>query len=199
MQRHHPWQQWNYPNTTDKANSMINCMMDLETWGTRPGCAIRSIGAVMFDPKNDKLGSTFYETVLDASCKEAGLHTDPGTAKWWSEQSQEARDALVAGTQLTLIEVAEKFDAWWKQNRAIYVWSQGGNFDEPIWSVAMHSVGRKVPWRYYDTRCTRTIYSLARLNPKTIKREGTHHNALEDAKYQAKCVQASYARLNNDK
>lgn len=28
----------------------INVMLDLETWGTRPGCDIRSIGACVFDP-----------------------------------------------------------------------------------------------------------------------------------------------------
>lgn len=29
---------------------MIHVMLDLETWGTRPGCDIRSIGACVFDP-----------------------------------------------------------------------------------------------------------------------------------------------------
>jgi len=173
---------------------MIDVMLDLETWGTRPGCAVRSIGAVMFDPEGEKIGPGFYKNIYDKSCLEAGLHTDPRTVKWWAEQSQEAKDALTA-TPLTLTEVAIKFDAWWKKHGAKIVWSQGGNFDEPVWTAAMYAIGRSPPWRYYDTRCTRTIYSAASLDTRTVKRDGTHHNALEDAKYQAICIQRSFAKM----
>lgn len=33
----------------------ISIMVDLETWGTEPGCDIRSIGAVVFDPLTGKI------------------------------------------------------------------------------------------------------------------------------------------------
>lgn len=33
----------------------ISIMIDLETWGTEPGCDIRSIGAVVFDPLTGKI------------------------------------------------------------------------------------------------------------------------------------------------
>ena len=32
---------------------MSDVMLDLETWGTRPGCAIRSIGACVFNPNGE--------------------------------------------------------------------------------------------------------------------------------------------------
>lgn len=35
----------------------VSVMLDLETWGTRPGCDIRSIGAVVFDPVSDELAA----------------------------------------------------------------------------------------------------------------------------------------------
>lgn len=35
---------------------VLNLMIDLETWGTEPGCDIRSIGAVVFDPLTGKIG-----------------------------------------------------------------------------------------------------------------------------------------------
>ena len=35
---------------TDATPGPCNVMLDLETWGTAPGSALRSIGAVMFDP-----------------------------------------------------------------------------------------------------------------------------------------------------
>ena len=129
----------------------------------------------------------------DASCAVVRLHVDPNTAQWWSRQSQQARDGLLLD-QLTLTEVALKFDAWWKNNRAVFVWSQGGNFDEPLWSAAMHAIGRRPPWKYVDARCTRTAYDMAKFNSFLVKRSGTYHNALDDARHQAVCVQRAYAK-----
>ena len=53
--------------------------LDLETLGTRPGCAILSIGAIAFNPSTNTLGPMFYEVVNRASCREIGLHEDQGT------------------------------------------------------------------------------------------------------------------------
>jgi len=44
---------------------MTHIMIDLETWGKRPGCDIRSIGATVFDPSTGHIGErgtagTFY-------------------------------------------------------------------------------------------------------------------------------------------
>jgi len=40
----------------------MHVMFDLETWGTTPGSALRSIGAVEFDPMGKDIGRTFYRT-----------------------------------------------------------------------------------------------------------------------------------------
>jgi hypothetical protein len=173
----------------------INCMLDLETWGTASGSAIRSIGAVMFDPHSKEIGAEFYANITDASCEAAGLVKDTNTINWWSGQSQTAQDALLVN-QLPLVEVSVKFEAWWRSNRAVFVWSHGANFDEPLWSAAMRAIGRGVPWKFYDSRCTRTAYDIAGFDPRTVKRQGTYHNALDDARYQATCVQRAYAKVN---
>ena len=174
----------------------MNVMLDLETFGTRPGCAIRSIGAVVFDPHDEKvIGPGFYKNISDVSCREARLHVDPSTVEWWAKQSQQANDALMQD-QLTLTEVAERFDNWWRKHGAVFVWSHGANFDEPIWTAAMHAIGRKVPWRYWDSRCTRTVFDAAQFDSKSVKRNGIHHNALDDALHQAICVQKAYAKIN---
>ncbi len=73
----------------------------------------------------------------------------------------------------------------------IYVWSHGANFDEPLWTAAAAAVGQGVPWKFWNVRCTRTAFDLRNFDPKSIAREGTHHNALDDAKHQARCVQAA--------
>ena len=64
----------------------LHLMLDLETWGKEPGCAIRSIGAVAFDPYGDGPHAMFYANVLDPYGTK-----DPETVQWWSEQSYAAQ------------------------------------------------------------------------------------------------------------
>jgi exodeoxyribonuclease VIII len=170
-------------------------MLDLETWGTGPGCAVRSIGAVMFDPRTDFISQdTFYRNILDASCESVGLVRESGTVRWWSEQSQEAQDSLKSD-QRQLVDVVVDFQRWWHAQAGEQLWSQGANFDGPIWERACAAVQRRAPWKFYNTRDTRTAYEMGGLDTRTISRQGTYHNALDDAIHQAKCVQIAHARL----
>ena len=67
-------------------------VLDLETLSTRSNAAIVSIGAVAID--NLEIVDTFYINVDAKTCKEAGLHIDPLTVEWWSQQDMVARQAL---------------------------------------------------------------------------------------------------------
>lgn len=174
--------------------SMNNVMIDLETWGTAPGSAIRSIGAVVFDPFTRELGDEFYANISRESCVAAGLVVNPETEAWWAGQSKQAQDSLMVD-QATLEDTMRDFVFWWRSVRGVFPWSQGANFDQPILEAALRAVGRSAPWKFWDSRCTRTAYDMGRFNPRSIKRIGTHHNALDDAKHQARCVQESYHNL----
>ena len=81
---------------TDGWSGPQNCMLDFETWGTAPGSALRSIGAVMFDPHSDVIGETFYANFDDASCIAVGLVQDAQTVKWWSDPKQAGASAIFA-------------------------------------------------------------------------------------------------------
>ena len=50
-------------------------MLDLETWGTMPGSALRSIGAITFDPYGNDgfVEASFYRNIDHVSCERAGL------------------------------------------------------------------------------------------------------------------------------
>ena len=76
---------------------MNDVMLDLETFGTRPGCVIRSIGAIVFDPYSTQTGETFYCNVTREDQERLGLHVDPNTEAWWGRQTKDARDALAQG------------------------------------------------------------------------------------------------------
>ncbi|MCB2107006.1 MAG: 3'-5' exoribonuclease [Rhodobacteraceae bacterium] len=170
-------------------------MMDLETMGTRPGSVILSIGAVTFDPKTGDIGSApFYATITSASCIDAGLTVDPATRKWWKRQSIEARAAVTRDTR-PLREVAQAFREWFRASGATFVWGQGASFDPPLWEVASRAVGIEPPWRFWNIRDTRTVYHLCDFDDKALPREGTYHNALDDARHQVLCVAAALAQL----
>lgn len=167
---------------------MKDLMTDLETRGTVPGCAILSIGAVRLDPITGELGDEFYVVVNRQSCLDAGLHEDKDTMRWWAHQDGEARKVLDQSEDPTvsvlLAEALAQFNTFVKQKPGTRVYGNGADFDNPILSVAYRSVGMKQGWAPYNGRCYRTLKSVFK-DPPMAKREGTYHNALDDAKNQA--------------
>ncbi|CAA7621141.1 3'-5' exonuclease [Magnetospirillum sp. UT-4] len=168
-------------------------MVDLETMGAAPGCAILSIGAVAFDPVNGRMGPDFYTALSLDNCVTWGLTIEPGTVLWWMRQSEAARNEAMGGDQMLPLALAD-FAAWFSEYiGAQYFWCHGATFDAPILSAAYQCVGRETPWKFWDVRDTRTLYDLARVKPD--RAIGTHHNALDDARAQAMAVVEAYRRL----
>jgi hypothetical protein len=168
-------------------------MIDLETLGTQPGSVILSIGAVLFDPAlpvEECIGGEFYTVVSTTSCIEYGLQTSQDTVDWWARQSAEARtvidqandnNGLETNSLYTALDLLAKFIP-----PAARVWSNGANFDQPLLDVAYNRVGKQIPWKYYNSRCYRTIVALRADEKKLRPPVVCAHNALEDAKWQTK-------------
>lgn len=192
---------------------MAEIMLDLETLGTRPGSAIRSVGAALFEldgdgpatakavvtrgsetvsglPVENFVPLTFYSGVRAISCWVAGLTVDKSTLEWWEKQSREAQEAA-RRDQRDLLEVVESFHAWFARTGARRVWCQGAGFDTVIWERAAAAVERQVPWKFWDVMCTRTLYAVAGFDYRSVPFAGTAHSALDDALHQIKCVQAA--------
>ena len=169
---------------------MQHVMIDLETWGTRPGSALRSLGAVVFDPRDGTLGSTFYRNIDDASCEALGLRKDPSTVAWWGEQSKSAQDALLAD-RMPLPTVLGEFSAWWRDVRGEWVWGHGASFDPVLLEAAYEACMLDATWKFWNIRCCRTILGCANRKPMRSARD-TPHYALDDAIAQAKAVAAAF-------
>lgn len=165
-------------------------MIDLETMGTRPGCVILSIGAVYFTCNG--IHEEFYIRINPISCQRAGLHFDASTIEWWMRQTDGARGELS-----DLTKTGEELDAAllafskWLRTEADHnscIWGNGSDFDISILIGAYDRADIPVPWSPWKHRCFRTMknfhrHTIAATEPA---REGTHHNALDDAKHQAK-------------
>lgn len=165
---------------------MKNVMVDLETLGTVPGCAILSIGAVFFGPTG--LGEEFHVIVDRASCKAAGLTEDDATIAWWGRQTGEAQKTLRDATDGTGAEALPNalmlFNGFLRHyGGGAHVWGNGADFDNPILVCACRAAHVSQGWGPWNGRCYRTLKGLVPGVP--LQRKGTHHHALDDAKTQA--------------
>ena len=168
-------------------------MLDLETFGTEAGCVIRSIGAIVFDPWKG-IGEEFYRNITEEDQVILGAVKDPQTVAWWAKQSKESQE-IFAVDQVRLEIAVTDFNKFWRRNGLKYLWSQGSNFDGVLWEWSTKLVDHTVPWKFYDTRDTRTAYDVAGYDPRSMKRKGVYHNALDDAKHQCRCVYRSYQTI----
>lgn len=157
----------------------MNVMLDLETLGNTSNSAIISIGAVEFT--EDGLGRDFYVLVDPQSCQDFKLQIDASTVMWWMQQSDEARAAF-KGKSLPLEIALSSFTEWFNPKAAL--WGNGATFDNVIMDNAYKAIGVRRPWHYTKDRCYRTLKALYP-DITADEREGTYHNALDDAVYQA--------------
>lgn len=161
---------------------MNNIMLDLETFGNKPGCVIVAIGAVRFG--GGELGEEFYQRIEAESCVRAGLKLDVATVLWWMKQSDEARAELNKPGSLIGDALLDFNDYAHSSGRKLLVWGNGSDFDNIILASAYEACNQPLPWKFWDNRCYRTVKNL---HPE-IKLEisaDKKHNALEDAKAQA--------------
>lgn len=160
-------------------------MLDLETLGTSAKAVIVAIGAVAFDFNDPDFHETWYMTVDAKSSVKAGLLMDPDTVVWWLQQSEQAREIFkTQGTELTT--ALNLFSAWVKEHNPAGVWGNGVDFDNVILMNSYVATGMKMPYRYSKNRCFRTIRGM--FPTEGVVREGTHHNALDDAVFQMKVL-----------
>lgn len=169
-------------------------MVDLETLGTGSNAAIASIGAVFFDPETDLLGETFHQRVQFSPSMG---QIEPGTVKWWLQQSKEAQEALLSGERFPLKQVLSNFN-FFLGGGVEGFWSNGPTFDERLLNEAFARFDSRMNYKFQTSRCMRTYRWLADLfglDCSSVTREGIHHDALADAIYQARVIQFIHRRL----
>jgi exodeoxyribonuclease VIII len=167
-------------------NMLPDVMLDLETAGNNPTAPILAIGAVSFDMRELILGERFYVNVDLKSCVANGAQIDPDTFMWWMQQSDEARKALL-GQRLHIDQAMQQFTEFLHTKcapqKSVRVWGNGSDFDCVILKEHYRRAGREYPWAFWNSRCFRTLKGLYP-NVEPAPRQGTHHNALDDAIYQ---------------
>ncbi|HCO9343428.1 TPA: 3'-5' exoribonuclease [Escherichia coli] len=183
---------------TSTSRAGIHLMIDLETMGKNPDAPMISIGAIFFDPQTGDMGPEFSKTIdLDT----AGGVIDRDVIKWWLKQSREAQSAIMTD-EIPLDDALLQLREFIDENSGeffVQVWGNGANFDNVILRRSYERQGIPCPWRYCNDRDVRTIVELGKaidFDARTaIPFEGERHNALDDARYQAKYVSAIWQKL----
>ncbi|ENY7427352.1 3'-5' exoribonuclease [Escherichia coli] len=183
---------------TSTSRTCDHLMIDLETMGKNPDAPIISIGAIFFDPQTGDMGPEFSKTI---DLETAGGVIDRDTIKWWLKQSREAQSAILTD-EIPLDDALLQLREFIDENSGeffVRVWGNGASFDNVILRRSYERQGIPCPWRYYNDRDVRTIVELGKaidFDARTdIPFEGERHNALDDARYQAKYVSAIWQKL----
>lgn len=179
----------------------INIMMDIETTGIRPGCRVLSIGLAVFYVINGECTIGNITTIYPSLTDQVGID-DPGTLQWWSTQSPEARNVFADNhiNGVTVGKASEAFKEfiqnavdWHKslndgaEKVNVHIWGNGATFDNSIVQHMFEAKGYPAPWNTFGDRCYRTAFDM--LGRPSLARDGlVHHNALDDAIYQAQCL-----------
>jgi DNA polymerase III alpha subunit (gram-positive type) len=176
--------------------SFDHLMLDLETMGTRSYSSIISIGALEFDINTGETGKEFYVNVDINSCLESGLIIEESTSYWWSQQSNQAKEALEkdpVSIEYALISFSQFC------NETYQVWGNSARFDCGILQNAYNKMNMPIPWSYKNERCLRTLVSFMPEVKDEMIFEGIAHNALDDCYFQVKYCSKIWNLLHGNK
>ena len=165
---------------------MSEVMIDLETLGTENDSVVLSIGAVEFEcyPKEFKILSVFSRALNTEEQEQVDRKVYSSTFMWWMRQTKEAQENLLKLHVTSVKDALESLRTFCNGVRINGIWGNGSMFDNVLIVSLAKSFSVKPPWSYKKDRCYRTLKNLY---PNAIEpvRSGVHHDALDDATWQA--------------
>lgn len=171
-----------------------HAMIDLETLATGPDATVLTIGGCKFNPNtiSEPFQEFYYKFEVDEQTQK-GRRVCDKTIAWWASQPKHIQEESMGEHGRTpVLEVLQILNRWCVGVDAI--WAQGPAFDIVILEDMYKQWGHHCPWPFWKIRDSRTLFQIMPEDPrKTINFDA--HNALEDCKVQALCVQQSLKRL----
>ena len=172
-------------------------MIDIETTGRNPGCAIIQIAAVPFNINTGEISTNVFKMSINLEKQRLkGFNLDKNTINWWKGTNKNLFLKL-SNSENHYVQVASEFQKWFRKLykcKDIRVWGNSNRFDLGIlegWY--QKSIGTKEFQPFWNTWLERDVKTLASLNPQikaNTKFEGTKHNAIDDCKHQIKYCRA---------
>lgn len=168
-------------------------MIDLETLGTNVDSQIVSIGACAFTLR----GGIIDIFLANISLPEIGhMNVTQGTLMFWLQQAKDNPDAVETAFINEAEPIAQALNSlasFIQLYPEAEIWANGTKFDLGMLEQQFKLNCIPVPWPHNADRCMRTIRALCGQLP--VDYEGTAHNALHDAIWQAKYTALALTKL----
>ena len=172
---------------------MQDIMIDIESTDVRFTAGVLTIGAVKFDRNTSEITDKFYRRLgYNQAAKYGSVDND--TLAWWQRQNPAVREEAFNGDYDAHIAAYELTD-FCKNARG--VWGNGALFDLGILDHWLHALEFSTAWDF-NVRDCRTLVELAAVrgfHKSQYPRGGGHHNALDDAIYQAQYISGMWQGL----
>ena len=169
-------------------------MIDLETLDTKPSCTVLSLGAIKFNPLDDsEPHSELYLKINVDDQDRLGRTTSDDTIAWWAKQDPKAMEEAFDQTGAVSVDEALRQVSKWSVG-VDTIWCQGPAFDIVILENLFRQYNHHIPWPFWKIRDSRTLFGIMPVDPRKATNFAAH-NALEDCKVQALCVQQTLQQL----
>lgn len=169
----------------------VHGMIDLETLDVIPSATVLTLGAVKFNPLDDSEPHSELYLKIDINDQDIlGRTVSDSTLEWWSTQDPKIMEE--AFDQTNAISVEEALSAINKWVVGVdEIWGHGYGFDITILENMYRSIGKPIPWQFWQISDSRTITKRMPVDPRKAM-QSSLHNALADAYFQAKSVQIMF-------
>lgn len=191
----------------------VHVMLDTETLGNKPTAAIVQLGAVKFSIARGIID----QFLVNIDPKDSVIYgdMDASTVLWWIRQNKEAQNSVFNENleRTSLAQALGMFTAFVKNNSTqksrtyigsdqaseslppvTQVWAHA-SFDFPVLRHAMDAFNYVLPWDYWQVRDLRTLEEIGGIT-RPSRDKSVHHNALDDAKWQAEFAISIMAHIN---
>lgn len=181
-------------------------VVDLETYGTRPGSVILQIGAKAFNRGTElTVNDNFSTTINYPDSVGFGFTVDQSTVDWWKKQPTQLHRAVLSGVK-SVAEALDSFEDFiltlYKESHAgLNIWGNSNDFDLGLLKAYYHRFDQETPWKFRDERDFRTLKEVFRVDYEEIKQRYNNpcqHDAYCDARWEASILEDMLAHLEGN-
>lgn len=185
----------------------MQIMVDIETLGIKSfDSLIWQIGAVAFDWESEVIHEEFSVTI---NIEQASGDIEASTLAFWLREMKSWSGLIESLLGVSERQALASFEIFYRRNTSFdkfdrpitKCWAKGNTFDCILLQHAFKRIGWSAPWSFRDTRDMRTLIHVyetvcgqaaTSIEPRFV---GTKHNALDDARHQAKWSIAMMRRI----
>jgi hypothetical protein len=164
--------------------SFTDLSLDIETYGTEPGCVILEIGLAAFSrysPHRAMMTKAIYPSIDEQ--QQMGMKINSKTVQWWSNHP-EAHKKQMEAERIPVADAVEQVHRFFRDccNEETLVWAKGTHFDLPILRVICPDV-----WSFRNIHDLRTLKLVVKDPPSVAPLLA--HSGVDDAVAQSREIQ----------